>query len=131
MIPHQLIFPFVPPSELLPNAKRRNHWSVTARATQSIRTLSRSEAIRQWADQKPLDGELVAEVRIVWPKGRRSCDMDAIAGLTKPVLDALQDIVYHDDKQIARVTYESTRGTSVSEPYYPDGCTCVTIWRKS
>lgn len=124
--PNVLIMKFVPPSELLPNARRRNHWRETAEATKRTRMLSVVEALNNWMGNPPLDGPLDVAVTITWPKGRKSCDVDALAGLCKPVLDGCSGIVWHDDGQLQRISYESIRNPAALA-HYPDGCTTISV----
>lgn len=125
-IPRTVIMRFVPPSELLPNARRRNHWRETAEATKRTRQIAVIEALNGWNGDPPMDGPLDVAITIVWPKGRKACDVDALAGLCKPVLDGCSGICWHDDAQLQRISYEAIRNPAALV-HFPDGCTTITV----
>ena len=123
MVAHRLILSGVPDRKLSPNNRRRMHWASEARLTSQVRDEF------GWLLRDHYQGEITASpvqltVSVIWPRGTRLGDVDALAAMCKPVLDALQGVVYVDDKQVTSVRYSQARDDTGT---WPDGCTVIDV----
>lgn len=110
--------PGVPQGKGRPRFVRKTGHAFTPAKTRSYESLLQGAAIQAMRGLRPLDGALNATVEAYfpvpasWSKGKRAA---ALLGATRPttkpdadnllkVLDALNAVVFHDDKQIVEAS---------------------------
>ena len=110
-------WPDLPDMRLSTNGRRSLHWSEESGLVQSARTLWKLRLVSEM--NRPSDTkELPAlpweiECIVIFPKGQRRHDVDALAGAFKPLLDSLVDVgLLPSDSPVylEAVTYRSLRG---------------------
>lgn len=94
--------PGIPVSAQTRNNEAKQRWKDTVRGI----------AEANWPDPSLVLIEDVSVLIIFFYEGETDLDLDNIA---KPILDALVNVVYHDDQQVAQLTLRKTNLAEVSE----------------
>lgn len=113
-----------PPAGLSANARRRQHWSTTATLTRGYRILC---LLSLNGKHTTVPIPAVAHVSLELCSGRRAPDVDSIASLAKPALDALVEagvLVDDSPRYLREVLYSATRHP---RPCHCDGALVVTL----
>ncbi len=104
-----IVVPCDPPSELLPNARRRLHWRTVAKYSLAMRETATYAALGQRPlDWKTITGPVILTLHADYGRRRRVPDLDGTLGACKNFLDGLADAgIIKDDQQVVelRVTH--------------------------
>lgn len=93
MLPLEFIVTRVPLSHQTRNRARLQAWKMAVR----------QEAASQWRGRSPVMGAVKVTVAYYHESGTARIDGD---NMVKPIQDALNGVVYNDDRQIVRVVVE-------------------------
>jgi hypothetical protein len=108
-----IVVPLAPPAALAPNRLGHEHWRNRQQAAKELRTAAYFEA-GEYGSWMFYDDERVSiHEHIVWPKGKRLKDPDALLTYCKPALDGIVDagIIAGDSaKHIAHISASQERG---------------------
>lgn len=125
-IPVLLLFVGVPPKELSANNRHGKRGQHISAISGPVKEAFMWQAKNSYHGA-PLQGLLAAEWKIIWPRTRRGrYDIDSLASLLKPIQDSLQGVVYTNDSQIRRATYEQVKDQTGT---WDDGGVSLTVWR--
>lgn len=113
---------FAPDPHLLPNARNRSHYHVTAGYSEKLRKDAGMVAIseRNLMGWKPLEGPVSMFLHVAWPyrirkngqpwARQRMPDADGLATAHKPALDGYVDAgLLHDDDQVESIHVTRSR----------------------
>jgi Holliday junction resolvase RusA-like endonuclease len=98
--------------------ERPNKWGKTRPSTRAFEQVIAAMAKEQWGGQEPLTDFLRVEFKIYQNKRRGDYD-----NLMKSITDAMQGIVFKDDKQIDIVNFSRSVVPNISDSFI------VTLWR--
>lgn len=110
----RLTFDGVPPPQLSSNMRRKTHYHTLSRLTKVMKAAATELVELRVGSSRanpyyPQDTDVDVWIRVNWPKGRNHWDADSLASGTKALLDGLTlGGLWHDDRQIANVSYSST-----------------------
>lgn len=97
--------PTTPPSVLMPNQRRRRHWSVIAKASKECREIAYYAArSARGCNAATITGPVSVTIHVAYEKRRRVPDLDATIGGAKNLLDGVVDAgILADDWQVAEI----------------------------
>lgn len=131
----EIVVPMAPPSDLMPNKQRRQHWTIRAEATAQLRMAAKGAAMNARHALGQHRGVLflrpvIVAYEVIWPwliygDSQAIPDCDAIPAAAKAVLDGIVDaaVIASDGEGYVELVMATGRRGTKDE----DGMTVVTI----